>query len=87
MANHKSAKKRARQSLKRQARNRSERSRTRSSVKAFRVALESGDKEGATEKLREAERRLRKAATKGVIPAKRASRSVSRLAHALAQAK
>lgn len=81
MARHKSAQKRARQDVKRRERNRTLRSRTRSVVKSLRADLEAGAA-GLDEKLKEAESALRKAATKGVIPKRRASRQVSRLAKA-----
>jgi small subunit ribosomal protein S20 len=81
LARHKSAQKRARQDVKRRERNRTLRSRTRSVVKSLRADLETGAA-GLDEKLREAESALRKAATKGVIPKRRASRQVSRLAKA-----
>ena len=79
MANHKSAVKRARQSLRRQSRNRNAKSRMRTVVKRLRAAIDSGDAEAATSQLREAERAIRKAASQGVIPKRRASRSVGRL--------
>jgi len=81
LARHKSAQKRARQDVKRRERNRTLRSRTRSVVKSLRADLEAGAA-GLDEKLKEAESALRKAATKGVIPKRRASRQVSRLAKA-----
>jgi small subunit ribosomal protein S20 len=81
LARHKSAQKRARQDVKRRERNRTLRSRTRSVVKTLRTDLEAGSA-GLDEKLREAESALRKAATKGVIPKRRASRQVSRLTKA-----
>ena len=86
MARHKSAQKRARQDLKRRERNRTIRSRTRGVVKTLRSELEAGAA-GVVEKLREAESALRKAATKGVIPKRRASRQVSRLAKAANRAR
>ena len=82
MANHKSALKRIRQSRKRQARNTNVRSRMRTIIKTFKQALAAGDAD-AGEKLRAAERETRKAVTKGIIPARRASRPVSRLAKSL----
>lgn len=85
MANHKSAKKRARQSLKRRARNRHVRSRIAGVVKAARNAIASGEGD-AIGALRDAERTLRKAASKGVISKKQASRRVSRLARSAHQA-
>ena len=80
MANHKSAKKRARQTLKRTERNRSTRSRVKSAVKGARTALAAGDAGETAATLKTAEGILRRAASKGAIPKKRASRSVSRLA-------
>lgn len=88
MAHHESAKKRARQSLKRRARNRHVRSRLAGVVKAARNALASGEPQAAASAVHAAERTLRKAASKGVISKKQASRRVSRLAkraHQLAQ--
>lgn len=78
MAQHKSAKKRARQSIKRRARNRGIRGGVRTRVKAFRAGDNAA--EDTTESLRSAEGVIRCAASKGVIPKKRASRLVSRLA-------
>jgi small subunit ribosomal protein S20 len=83
LAHHKSAIKRIRQTQKRRRRNRHVRSETRTVVKSCRSALASGDPEAASEKFRLAERALRRAASKGVIPKARAERSVSRLAKKL----
>lgn len=80
MATHKSAQKRARQALRRRARNRQVRSRVRSAVKDARSAVASGPREDAALALRAAEGTLRRAASKGIIPKKRASRQVARLA-------
>ena len=82
MANHKSALKRIRQSLKRRDRNIAVRSRMRTIVKKFRKSVADGDG-NAQENLRAAEREIRKAASKGIIPARRASRTISRLAKSL----
>lgn len=79
MANHKSAKKRARQTLRRNARNRHERSRVRTAVKKLRAAIDEGDSETAANELKTAESLIRRAATKGILPKQRASRTVSRL--------
>lgn len=83
MANHKSAEKRIRQSEKRRQRNKTVRTSMRTVVKNCRQALESGDAEAAGEKVRAAERSLRSAASRGIIPKTRADRTVSRLAKAL----
>jgi len=80
LANHKSAKKRARQDLKRAARNKTSRTRVKSVLKSAGVALDSGDPEAATAAIRTAEGVLRRVASKGAIPKKRASRISSRLA-------
>jgi small subunit ribosomal protein S20 len=84
VAAHKSAEKRARQAEKRRVHNRTVKSRVNTLVKKAREAV-AQDPAGATPSLRDAERALRKAASKGVIPARRASRRVSRLARAAAR--
>jgi len=83
LANHKSALKRARQSIVRNKRNTNVRSAMRTYVKQFRAAIEAGDAADAAAKLRIAEKAIRQAASKGVIPKRRASRSVSRLSKQL----
>ena len=75
MAHHKSAEKRHRQSLKREKRNKHWKSRVRKAIRRVRA----GSAAGAEELFREAERLLRKAASKGVMHARTASRTVSRL--------
>ena len=79
MANHKSAVKRIRQSEKRRVRNKSVRSAMRTVVKNARLALEADDSDAAKDKVRAAEASLRRAASKGIIPKKRADRAVSRM--------
>ena len=79
MATHKSAVKRARQALRRRARNRNLRGRMRTAIKEARGALGEGG-QTAQAALKRAESQLRRAASKGVIPKKRASRQISRLA-------
>lgn len=76
MANHPSAKKRHRQSLKRQERNKHVRSTVRNAIRDVKVAPDGSD---AGEKLAHAEKLLRKAETKGVFHQKTVSRTVSRL--------
>ena len=83
MANHKSAAKRARQAIKRTERNHAVKSRVRSSVRAFREALASGEQELAENKLAAATRELRKAASKGVFHQRTVSHRVSRLVKGL----
>ena len=87
MATHKSAEKRARQDAKRRERNRAVRGRTRTLVKTLRADLESGGAGDLEARFRGAEGALRRAASKGVIPKRRASRLVSRLARRLAARK
>ena len=83
MANHKSAIKRIRQNQKRRMRNKQVRSSMRTVVKSCAAALAGDDADAARESFRAAERSIRKAASKGVIPQRRADRTVSRLAHRL----
>lgn len=85
MANHKSAQKRVRQSLKRRVRNRAVRTEVRNTVKAVRTAISDGNAANAQSRLRAAEKTLRKAASKGVLKRETADRSVSRLAKAVSK--
>lgn len=79
MANHPSAEKRNRQRIKRSLRNRSVKSAVRTLVKRVRAALELKDTAKAAEALKVAVVALDKAASKGVVHVKSASRQVSRL--------
>ena len=83
MANHKSALKRIRQSERRRKRNQHIRTQMHTMVKHCREAFETGDQAKAAEAFKVAERQIRRAATKGVIPKQRADRSISRLAKRL----
>ena len=83
MANHKSALKRIRQSERRRKRNQHIRTQMRTMVKRCREALESGDASRANDAFKVAEREIRRAATRGIIPKQRADRSISRLAKSL----
>ncbi len=80
MANHPSAIKRHRQSIKRAARNQAIRSSVRTSVKKVRVLVEAGDKDGAKQAVLQVQRTLDKAVTKGVLHRNNASRRIARLA-------
>lgn len=84
MANHKSAIKRYRQSLKRRDRNRVAKSALRTAIKKARAAIASGDKKLAMEQYVVAQRTIAKASNKKLIHAANASRNISRLASALA---
>jgi small subunit ribosomal protein S20 len=79
MANHASAQKRNRQRIVRSERNRAVLSSVRTAVKKARSAIDSGDGSLAKEKVAEAARALAKAAQKGVVHAKSASRTASRI--------
>lgn len=85
MANHKSALKRHRQSLKRRARNRISKTRIKNTVKAVRLAIEEKDSAKALEALKEASSILDRAARKNVIHSRQAQRRISRLQAAVNQ--
>ncbi len=85
MANHPSAEKRNRQRIKRTLRNRTVKSSVRTLVKRVRTAVETKDKAAAATALQIAIKALDKAATKGVLHVKAASRTVSRLTSAVAK--
>jgi small subunit ribosomal protein S20 len=82
---HPSARKRHRQSLKRQARNRAIKTRVRGEVKKAAQAIAGGDKQAALAQLHGATRVLYKAVSKGVLHRNTAARKVGRLAKALAR--
>ena len=79
MANHPSALKRARQSERRRRDNLRHKTRVRSVVKAFRAALEAGDKARIQQTLQDAVCVIDRAAQRGVLKGNTASRAVSRL--------
>lgn len=83
MANTKSAEKRNRQAQKRRARNTAVRTTVKNAVKKVREAVAAKDPAKAKEALVEASRTINKAATKGVLHSKNASRRISRLAKAV----
>jgi small subunit ribosomal protein S20 len=80
MANTKSAKKAARQTVRRTAVNKARRTRLRSSVRKVEEAIASGNKDAAVAALREAEPVIARTGQKGIVHRKTASRKVSRLA-------
>lgn len=82
MANHPQALKRARQNEKRRERNRAGRATNRTAVRKFTAAIEGGN---AAALLPEVMAQLDGSAAKGIIPAKRASRKIGRLAKQLAK--
>ena len=79
MANHKSALKRARQNEIRRLRNKSVKTRVKSIVKDVRLSVSENSKEAALKKLEMAKSNIDRAAQKGVIHKKTASRKISRL--------
>jgi small subunit ribosomal protein S20 len=79
MANHVSALKRTRQTVKRTAVNRANRSGFRTSLRALREAIQKGDAQAAGEQYRATVSALDKSVQKGVIHKNTASRYKSRL--------
>lgn len=79
MATHKSAEKRDRQSKKRRERNIADKSTIKTKVKSVLSAVESKNKEASVKALQDVIPALDKAAVKGVIHRKNASRKISRL--------
>lgn len=80
LANHKSALKRNRQSLMRRTRNRSNKTRIKNMIKAVTAAIEDDKSvEKAQEALKAAIPVIQRAAVKGTIHQKNASRKISRL--------
>ena len=80
MANHKSAAKRARQTVKRNELNRTRRSAIRTTVKQAEAAAASGDADAALKASRKAEAALARGASRGTMHWKTAARKTSRLA-------
>lgn len=79
MANHPSAEKRNRQSIKRTIRNRAVRSTVRTETKKLREAIAEPKPETVAAQLKQTIKTLNKAATKGVLKKKTASRRIARL--------
>jgi small subunit ribosomal protein S20 len=80
MANTKSAKKAARQMVRRTEVNKNRRSAVKTEVRKVEEAIASGDKKAAAEALKSAQPSLVRTAQKGVLHRKTAARKVSRLA-------
>ena len=83
MANIKSQQKRILTNERARLRNQSVRSALRTAVRGFREAVEAGEKDKASELLESANRKLDKAASKGVIHKNQAANKKSALALAL----
>jgi small subunit ribosomal protein S20 len=79
LANHKSAFKRARQNEVRRIRNKSVKTRIKNIVKDVRLSVSESSKEEALKKLDTAKSNIDRAAQKGVIHKRAASRKISRL--------
>jgi small subunit ribosomal protein S20 len=85
MANTKSAKKATRKIARRTTINKARRSRMRTTLRVVEDAIANGDKTAAQAALVAAEPSLMRAARKGIIHKKSASRKVSRLTHRIAK--
>jgi small subunit ribosomal protein S20 len=79
MANHKSAEKRAKQTIKKTERNRYYKTRLKNIVRAVHEAVEAGDKTKANEAFKVANQSIHKFASKGILKKATAGRKVSRL--------
>ncbi len=79
MANHASALKRARQTIKRTERNRFYKTRIKNITRAVKEAVEAGDSAKAAEAFKEANKNFHAYVTKGVLKKNTAARKVSRL--------
>jgi small subunit ribosomal protein S20 len=84
MANTKSAKKAARQTVRRTIINKARRSRLRNAVRKVEEAIGAGDRSRALSAMAEAEPVIIRAAQKNVVHRNAAQRKVSRLAHRIA---
>ncbi|MCH7929606.1 MAG: 30S ribosomal protein S20 [Proteobacteria bacterium] len=80
MAQHKSAKKRIRQTARRTEVNRARMSRVRTFIRTVEDAIASGDKDAAETALRAAQPEIMRGVTKGVLHRNTAARRISRLA-------
>mgnify|MGYP000851931250 CR=1 FL=1 len=83
LANIKSAKKRILVIKKKSAVNKANKTKMRSYIRKFNQAVESGDKDAAAVSFHDAEKVIRKTASKGTIHRNAADRRVSRLAQKL----
>jgi len=79
MANHKSAEKRARQTIVKTERNRFYKTRIKNVTKTVIAAIEAADKEAATTAVKTANKYLHHCVSKGILKKATAARKVSRL--------
>jgi small subunit ribosomal protein S20 len=85
MANTKSARKAARQAIRKTEINKTRRTSLRNSVRKVEEAITSGDRAAASTAFKNAEPAIMRAAQLGVIHKNNASRKVSRLTHRIAK--
>jgi small subunit ribosomal protein S20 len=85
MANTSSARKAARQTVRKTEVNKARRAHLRTSVRKVEEAIASGDRKAAMAALKEAEPAIMRAAQRGVVHKNNASRKVSRLTHRIAK--
>lgn len=79
MANHKSAEKRIKQTIKKAKRNRYYKTRVKNITNAFEAAIQSGDKAKATEVFKTINQNFHKYVSKGIYKKNTVARRVSRL--------
>lgn len=85
MANTSSAKKAARQAIRRTELNKARKSRMRTFVRKAEEAIKAGDKAAAAAAVKDAQPELMKAAQRGTLHKKTASRKISRMTAAVAK--
>ncbi|MGC6475912.1 MAG: 30S ribosomal protein S20 [Parvibaculales bacterium] len=85
MANTKSAKKMVRKIERKTAINKSRRTNMRTHIRKVEEAISAGDKELATQALRQAEPKIVRSAQKGILHKRTAARKVSRLSKRVSQ--
>jgi small subunit ribosomal protein S20 len=83
MANTAQARKRARQSVKQRAQNMAQRSELRTAIKKVRKAIEAGDHDAAIKQMQDSQSVIDRIADKKIIHKNTASRTKSRLVHAI----
>jgi small subunit ribosomal protein S20 len=83
MANSAQARKRARQTIKQRAHNMAQRSEIRTAIKKVRKAIEDGNQEAAMKQMHESQSVIDRIADKKIMHKNTASRTKSRLVHAI----
>jgi small subunit ribosomal protein S20 len=83
MANSAQARKRARQTIKQRAHNMAQRSEVRTAIKKVRKAIEEGNQEAAMKQMHESQSVIDRIADKKIMHKNTASRTKSRLVHAI----